>query len=52
MDKNKNNEDELCQEHCGCGVPFTEDCDTCREFLGDEYHSPNEKPCVPISPEL
>lgn len=33
-----------CKEHCGCGVPFTEDCPTCKEYLGDEYHSPNEAP--------
>lgn len=33
-----------CKEHCGCGVPFTEDCATCKEYMGDEYHSPNESP--------
>jgi len=33
-----------CKEHCGCGVPFTEDCAICKEYMGDEYHSPNESP--------
>jgi len=33
-----------CKEHCGCGVPFTEDCPSCKEYMGDEYHSPNESP--------
>lgn len=33
-----------CKTHCGCGVPFTLDCDGCREYLGDEYNSPNESP--------
>jgi len=28
--------------HCGCGVPFTLDCAGCKEYLGSEYHSPNE----------
>jgi hypothetical protein len=36
-----------CVSHCGCGVPFTEDCDGCKEYLGDQYHSPNE----PTRPE-
>ena len=34
-------------EHCGCGVPFTEECATCKEYMGDLYHSPNE----PLRPE-
>lgn len=36
--------DPNCTNHCGCGVPFTLDCDTCKDFLGDEYCSPDEEP--------
>ena len=32
------------KETCGCGVPLSEDCEECKEYLGDEYHSPNEEP--------
>jgi hypothetical protein len=38
-----------CKEHCGCGVPFTEDCPSCKEYMGDEYHSPNESPVYETS---
>ena len=36
-----------CATHCGCGVPFTLDCPDCKEYLGDQYHGPNE----PLRPE-
>jgi hypothetical protein len=29
--------------HCGCGVPFTEHCPACEDYLGaDTYHRPDE----------
>lgn len=36
--------DPNCGEHCGCGVPFTEHCPSCAEYLGAEYHRPEETP--------
>jgi len=33
-----------CTSHCGCGVPFTLDCPGCKEYLGDEYNSPDQTP--------
>lgn len=33
-----------CTDHCGCGVPFTKHCPTCAEYLGVEYHRPDEEP--------
>jgi hypothetical protein len=36
--------DPNCEEHCGCGVPFAEHCPSCAEYLGAEYHKPDEEP--------
>jgi hypothetical protein len=33
-------------ETCGHDVPLSQDCAECKEYLGDEYHSPDEAPVV------
>jgi hypothetical protein len=29
---------------CGCQVLFTLHCPTCQEYLGEDYHYPDEEP--------